>query len=207
MKTLNHKICPVLQSRIRKIIGKAKMSSMRLIYDQRDSMPVCDTNNFFNIRNNSVIRRRRDQHCFCFRILFQHFTHLPRINSSIQSRLFLARRNKIMNLKSPQISCMINRFMAISCHKQSTISGSTCRNCTQQSCRTSIHQIKALFCPIKSCRSLLCLLENPFCMMKIIKSINLCYIDLIWIIQSFRAIVSFMARHMKWITVTLAVFI
>ena len=125
MKTLNYYICSQFCCRYRKIVGKMKMSSMRLIHDKRNIISVNDLRNPFHIRHHSIISRGSYQHCCHIRGCCQHSFHFVRRNSSVYPPVFICLWINVNRCKISQIHGMINCFVTVSGHKNL----SSIRNC------------------------------------------------------------------------------
>ena len=178
MHTLNHQIRAALNSRLRKFsVSKRKMRSMCLIHNQGNSVRMNNFCNFFNIRYNSIIRRRNDQNCFCIRITIQALFHIFRKNSALYPHFFNNLWINIIHIRIHEDNSVISRFVAVTAHENPSSRTHCSADAAENSAGASIHQIPCFIgaiypgCPFHR------FLQNSLRMMKIIKSVYFCNIN------------------------------
>ncbi len=104
------------------------MGSVRLIYQQRTSIPMANPGNGPDIRTNSLIGGRSHKNRLDFRIRSQGFFHIAGENSSVYPQIFYLRGIKINSSKSPQLRCMICAAVAVARHKKGASLAGTAKN-------------------------------------------------------------------------------
>ena len=95
MNALNHQIRALMNGAVREAKAKAKMRSVRLIYQKRNLLLMRQIRNFPYFRYNPLIRGRRNHNKPDIRIFFQCLPYALRTNPSADSEFLFYLRIQI----------------------------------------------------------------------------------------------------------------